>query len=137
MAHGHYPVLRPVLAAAALDDLPSAPSSEPTLAPGITPATPLLWADPTTLSPYLRLASPAGWRLAYAATGFSQVPMSTVRIPAMASDPGMSLSCSPFTHAAILASGSQNPWPCAIMSISGLNTFTCVMADIHLSFGLA
>ena len=32
-------------------------------------------------------------------------------------------------HAALLASREDNPWPNATTEISGLNTFTCVMAD--------
>jgi hypothetical protein len=49
--------------------------------------------------------------------------------PAMVCDPGTPLTHSPLSCAALLASEWRNPWPSAIGHISGLTTFTCVMAD--------
>jgi hypothetical protein len=44
-------------------------------------------------------------------------------------NPGMSLTRSPLSCVVILASEWRDPWPNAIIHISGLNTFTCALAD--------
>ena len=96
---------------------------------GITPSTPLIWPSPTAILPYSLLRLFDSSEASLGTAWLSRVPLWTVEWPAMVYDPGTPLTHSPLSCAAILASRWWSPWPNAIRHISGLKTFTYVMAD--------
>ena len=97
--------------------------------PGITPTTPLLWVGPTAMPPYLLLTSSAS--LKASGGNDTALPSSDANrwITCHGLRPRPGTTHSPNRVPCCWLPGHETLGPAATMNITGLNTFTCVVAD--------